>query len=599
VGKALRQRAAEGLMRSGEAGSSHADSFARLPGESESKTARRLLYLAGAIALAFYLVNAVHFAKLPLRIEESEWPPMAKAIYETGKPEIQADETHRVRFNENLEVDQSPMIGAWHPPLYLYTAAASMTVLGTESPYRLRAVGMAALLAAAVLILLIAREVTPRWRLIGGVAAILLLLHPFGIQGSTFLDIDTQLYAPVALLVVWAAVRLAKRQEALGPVQILTLGSTLALVAWTKMTTTIILVGVLFVWWLLARRPFRRALAEAVTFTAAGAAIFFSTYALWCKLTDIPFSYTFEVTFAQKSNRLFSSWTVVDHAVHWHLRWLAAAVVLLTLIYLGDLVRNLISERRLRTLDLPFLYGLGVLVTYVFLSPTDGTYQGKYVYPALPALLLPIVWMLLRGSAKQNVRLLLWPAAAAIGVAAVLALPDQITGLAEYNVHYGSWTYELELAAVAAVALGLAWLLGGKRGFGGGVVVVLALLLVGQAIHSYLADTSPMYPIPDTDDFLAAVHDIEKETPRGDIVIAPKDMGFYVKGPVIEGEDTFARGDALTAAVIRKYPNITAYARDSFGPPVGPAIEAVLARCFLRHHEFGSASVAYRTGNCG
>jgi len=565
----------------------------------ESKSVRRLIYLAGALALVFYLVNAVHYAKLPLRIEESEWPPMAKAIYETGKPVIQADETHRVRFDENLEIDQSPMIGAWHPPLYLYTAAASMTVLGTDSPYRLRAVGITALLCAAVLLLLIAREVTSRWRLIGGTAAILLLLHPFGIQGSTFLDIDTQLYAPVALLAIWAAIRLAKRQKALGPLQILILGAALALIVWTKMTTSIVLVGVLVGWWLLGRRPFRRALLEAIAFTATGAALFFSTYGLWCKLTDIPFSYTFDVTFVQKSNRLFSEWIVVDHAVHWHLRWLAAGLVILTLVYLGDLVRNFVSQRRLRPLDLPFLFGIGVLVTYVFLSPTDGTYQGKYVYPVLPELLLPITWMLLRGSAKQSVRLLLWPAAAVIGGVAVLILPDQITGLAEFNVHYGSWRYELELAAVASAALGLAWLLGGRRGFGGGVVVVLAMLLVGQAVHSYRANTSPMYPIPDTNDFLAAVHDIERETPKGNIVIAPKDMGFYVKGRVIEGEDTFARGDGLTAAAIRKYPEITAFARDSFGPPVGPAIEAVLARCFLRHHEFGTASVYYRSANCG
>jgi hypothetical protein len=565
----------------------------------ESKSVRRLIYLAGALALVFYLVNAVHYAKLPLRIEESEWPPMAKAIYETGKPEIAADETHRVRFDENLEIDQSPMIGAWHPPLYLYTAAASMTVLGTDSPYRLRAVGITALLCAAVLLLLIAREVTSRWRLIGGAAAILLLIHPFAIQGSTFLDIDTQLYAPVVLLAIWAAIRLAKRQGALGPPQVLAIGATLALVTWTKMTTTIILVGVLAGWWLLSRRPFRRALLEAIAFVATGAALFFSTYGLWCKLANVPFSYTFEVTFEQKSNRLFSSWIVVDHAVHWHLRWLAAGLVILTLVYLGDLLRNFVSQRRLRPLDLPFLFGLGVLITYVFLSPTDGTYQGKYVYPALPTLLLPISWMLLRESAKRNVRLLLWPAAAAIGAIAVLVLPDQITGLAEFNVHYGSWRYELELAAVAGVALGLAWLLGGRRGFGGGVVVVLAMLLIGQAVHSYRANTSPMYPIPDTNDFLSAVHDIERETPRSDIVIAPKDMGFYVKGRVIEGEDAFARGDVRTARAIRRYPEITAFARDSFGPPVGPATEAVLARCFLRHHEFGTASVVYRTADCG
>jgi hypothetical protein len=556
------------------------------------------LLIAGVAALAFYLFNAAHFAREPLRIEESEWPPMAKAIYETGKPVINADETHRIRYDENLEVDQGQMIGAWHPPLYLYTAGASMVVLG-ESANRLRAVGMVALLCAAALLLLIAREVTPRWRLIGGIGAILTLIHPFAIQGSVFLDIDTQLYAPVVLLAIWTAIRIAKRQQPLGPVDVLAIGATLALVTWTKMTTTIVLVGVLGAWWVLSRRPIGRALVEAIAFTATGAALFFASYGLWCKLAGVALSYTFEVTFEQKSDRLLSNWIVVEHAMHWHLRWFGAAVLILALVYLLDLARNLVSEKRLRPLDLPFLFGLGVLVTYVFLSPTDGTYQGKYAYPALVAMILPITWMLLRNSASQRVRPLLWPVALVIGVAAMLILGDQLTGLAEFNVNYGSWSYEIKLAAVAGAALALAWALGGRRGFGGGIVIVLGVLLVGQAIHSYRANTSPMYPIPDTGDFLAAVNDLNQTTPKGDIVVAPKDMGFYVKGPVIEGEDAFARGDGRTAAAIRKYPQITAFARDSFGPPVGPETEALLQRCFTEERVYGSASIRYRTKRCG
>jgi 4-amino-4-deoxy-L-arabinose transferase-like glycosyltransferase len=556
------------------------------------------LLVLGALALGFYLVNAVHFAKEPLRIEESEWPPMAKAINETGKPVINADETHRIRFDEKLEVDQGQMIGAWHPPLYLYTAGASMFVLG-DSAHRIRAVGMVSFLLAVVLLLLIAREVTPRWRLIGGVAAILSLIHPFAIQGSVFLDIDTQLYAPVVLLAIWTAIRLAKLQEALGPPQVLAIGATLALVTWTKMTTSIVLIGVIGGWWLLSRRPLRRGAVEAVAFIATGAVLFFGTYLLWCELTGIPFSYTFDVTFVQKNDRLLSNWVVVEHAMHWHLRWLGAGLLILALVYLIDLLRNFFSEWRLRPLDLPFLFGLGVLVTYVFLSPTDGTYQGKYTFPALGAMILPITWMLLRKIDEQKSRLLLWPAAAAIGVVALVILGDTLTGLAEFNVNYGSWNYEMGLAAIAVAALGLAWFLGGRRGFAGGVIVVLAVLFTGQAIHSYRANTSPMYPIPDTEGFLAAVNDLNQSTPKGGIVVAPKDMGFYVEGRVIEGEDAFARGDGRLAAAIRRYPEITAFARDSFGPPVGPETEAVLQRCFKEQRVYGSSSIQYRTRPCG
>jgi hypothetical protein len=554
------------------------------------------LLVAGILALGFYCFNASHYGNMPLRIEESEWPPMAKAVFETGEPITAAGEMHRLRFNEDLTVDQSPIVGAWHPPLYIYAIGASMAFFGTDSPHMLRAVGALGLLVATLLLILIAREVTPRWRLVGGVSAILLLLHPYAIQGSLFLDIDNSVYAPPALLVILLAIRYGKRPDPLSIAQILAIGAALALVTWAKMTTTVVLLGVLFVWWLLSRRPLRQAAAELVTFTTVGAALFFSTYAIWCSVTGIDFSYTFDVTFVGKSNRLLSEWWLVNNAAHWHLRWLGAGVLLLALAYLWDLVRHLASQRRLRGPDLPFLVGVGILIQYVVLSPTDGTYQGKYAFPALLMMVLPIVWLLLR-TERERPRPLAWAGAFAIGVAAVLLLPDMLTGLS-YGGDYGSWGFELRTAAVAGAALLAAWLLAGRRGFAGGVVLVLALLLSAQAVRSYRADTSPLYPVADTPDFTAAVADLNSSTPRDGIVIVPKDIGFYVKRRIIEGEDAFARGDARLAATIRRYPQIAAYAHDSFGPPIGPETEAVLKRCFLDQRVYATATVLHRTSRC-
>ena len=158
------------------------------------------------------------------------------------------------------------------------------------------------------------------------------------------------------------------------------------------------------------------------------------------------------------------------------------------------MLRNLASTRRLRASDLPFLFGLGALVTYVFLSPTDGTYQGKYAFPALAALLLPITWMLLRRSDKQKVRPVFWVIAAAIGVGAALLLGDQLTGLAEYNVHYGSWGHELGAAAISGVALCLAWFSEESQRLPGGVVVVLAVIFISQAISQL--SSKHLAPLP-------------------------------------------------------------------------------------------------------
>lgn len=556
----------------------------------------RWLLLAGALALVFFCVNAVHFGKQPLRIEESEWPPMAKAIYETGKPIINYDETHRLRFNEDLSVDETPVIGAWHPPLYLYTVAASMAIVGTQSPHALRIVGVAGLLISVLLLLLIAREVTPRWRVVGGVAAILVLIHPFAIQGSTFLDIDPSIYTPTALLVVWLAIRYAKRPEALSAAHVTAIGAAIALVLWAKMTTTIVLLGVLGLWWLLSRRPFKRAVLEAGAFTAVGLALFFSTYALWCAVTGIAFSYTFDVTFVGKSNRLLSEWWLVNNAAHWHLRWFGAGIFLLALVYIVDLCRSLLATRQLRPMDLPFLVGIGILVLYILLSPTDGTYQGKYAFPALIMLVLPISWMLLRDQTERQ-GMARWLLAAGFGLTAALLIPDLLTELS-FLGNYGTWEFELRILAAVGAALLLAWWLGRDRGFAGGVVVVLGILLVVQAVHSYRADTSPMYPIPDTADFNTAMNDLNQTLQKGEVAVSAKDLGFYVDERVIDGEDAFARGDGRLAAVIRRYPEITAFARDSFGPPVGPQTEAILQRCFDDQRIYGTATIVYRSESC-
>lgn len=554
---------------------------------------------AAVLALAFYAVNIFHYGGMPLRIEENEWPPMAQAIVDSGKPVISAENSHRVRFTPDLQIDPDPFVGAWHPPLYQYTLAATMVVLGDDASNGLRVVGVLGLLASALLLLLIAREVTSEWRLTGGVAAGLLLIHPYAIQGSLFLDIDNTIYAPLALLVLWLAIRFSRHEYPLDSVQLLTLGGALALVTWAKMTTTIALVGVLVVWWLLARRPLRRALAEVVAFVTIGAVLFTATYALWCMAADIPFSYTFDVTFAQKSGRLLTDWWLVDNAAHWHLRWFGGAVLVLALVYVGDLVRNLVRTRRPRELDLLFLFGASVLFNYVLVSPTDGTYQGKYAFPALATLLLPIVWMLFRKPSEQGGDgLVQWLGATVVGVLAAVLMPDLLTNLG-VNGAYGTQRLELLVVAGCAVALAVAWLLNGRRGFAGGVVLVLALILVAQDIRSYRSDHSPMYPATDTADFRAAAADLNASTESGDIVVAPKDLGFYVTRRVIEGEDAFARGDALLASAIQRYPEIVAVARDSFGPPLGPETTALVDRCFLDRKVLGSVTLAYRNSDCG
>src|SRR3954471_570797 len=174
----------------------------------------RLLVGFVTVALCFYLFNVAHYVGQPLRIEESEWPQMSRAVYEHGIPEIPADENHRVRLLPDFSVERVTYVGLWHPPLYLYTLAGAMAISGPDATTSLRLVGALGLLCSCALLFLLAREIAPRQALrLGALSVGLLLIHPYAIQGSLFLDIDTGIYAPTFLLFIWLLVRFERRGD--------------------------------------------------------------------------------------------------------------------------------------------------------------------------------------------------------------------------------------------------------------------------------------------------------------------------------------------------------------------------------------------------
>lgn len=84
---------------------------------------------------------------------------------------------------------------------------------------------------------------------------------------------------------------------------------------------------------------------------------------------------------------------------------------------------------------------------------------------------------------------------------------------------------------MAAVVFGSAaalWIavrgLPGSRWLPPGALAVCFVVFVAQSVHSYRANTSPLYPTSDTTDFRQGVDYLNRHLRAGDVVVAPKDL---------------------------------------------------------------------------
>jgi len=580
---------------------------------------RTLLVCLVLAGLCFYAFNAAHYVDQPLRIEESEWPPMGKTVYEHGIPEISPEENHRIRLLKDYSVQQVDYVGLWHPPLYMYAMAAFIGVAGTDATTSLRLIGVMGLLACCVLLFLLAREVAPRraFRL-GAVSTFLLLIHPYAIQGSLFLDIDTSIYPATFLLFLWLLVRFDHRGD--WPISAsLVLGAAFALILWTKLTTVVLLVPLCGLFWVFRSGWMTGLIRSAVVF-GSGFAVFLSTYGLYVWATGQSFWFTFEFTFGNKSDRfvwLQKSSAQLRNAVDWHISWFVPALLMIIAVYGLIAVRRWMLTQRVTPVDLLWAIGASIVVFYSVIVPNGTVYQGKYGLPALPLLVFAATALLLglddaghrsqtadrrpSAASAQSGGAIVKPSTLALAVVvtvlAALAIPDLLTDQNYINMLAPA---KLAVAAGSAAALWIA-----SRGIGARVfhpaaaLIVLAGLFGAQSLKSYRADVSPLYPMTDTRDFVELAERVNAAVRPGEVALVSKDLGIRIEERVIEGEDIWlVRGDSFEASALRRLNWITVVAADTFGPPLGGETFAALARCF-EFDAVGGAAIYTRKRECG
>ena len=244
----------------------------------DTDTRLAIAVLALTILLATILFGLG--AAKPLNLDNAEFPPAAEATARTWTPVYYRGE------------DMPKRAAVFHPPLYVYTLAFWVKAFGA-SPASFRYFGFACLLLAGAATVLLVRETWgswPGWRFHLWYWP-LLLLNPYTLQTASIVDIDSSIYGPLLVLLLWGALRLGRCRPRPGAGWVL-LAAGVCVALWIKLTTALILWPA---FWLLLRGRLGAwpALRRATLVFWGGALLFVATYAAFCHLLDLNFRFAF------------------------------------------------------------------------------------------------------------------------------------------------------------------------------------------------------------------------------------------------------------------------------------------------------------------
>ncbi len=240
--------------------------------------------------ICFLLVFAIGASK-PLQLDNMDFPAVGEATAQKGVPVY-------YRGEQNPE-----HLGLYHPPLYIYTLALWFNVFGA-GPAQARLFGASCVLLYGLCILLLlrtlfgadyARRAAPWFWLI-------FLLNAYTIQSASITDIDTTVYGPLILLLLWSLLRLTwrdgvQRTDPVSMFELVRCSLFLTFCLWAKLTTILLVLPFVFLL-MITRLGWFRAAALSVFVVVAGVVGFLSTYWVYGKMTGLPVDYTLDFTLA-------------------------------------------------------------------------------------------------------------------------------------------------------------------------------------------------------------------------------------------------------------------------------------------------------------
>jgi 4-amino-4-deoxy-L-arabinose transferase-like glycosyltransferase len=238
----------------------------------------------GAILFASSLLFFQQSTELYV-IDEAEFPLVAKAIADTGRPIYYRGE------------DLSANVGIWHPPLYSYTLGVWVEWFGS-SHVAVRSFGFACALIAALLGWLVIRRLFPdRHRWLGTAWLGIFLLHPYVIQSALLPDIDSTVLVASSMFALWVLTEavVARRWSPLATSCLF--GVVLGVNLLAKLTTPIALIPLFIIGLALSTRSVRWTLGGTLIFSAVAAALFCAIWGGISAVAHLDFGYPFTFTY--------------------------------------------------------------------------------------------------------------------------------------------------------------------------------------------------------------------------------------------------------------------------------------------------------------
>ena len=296
----------------------------------------------------------------------------ARAIVETGRPVIV--------FNP----DDPPYPANMHPPLYPYLVALSFKMFG-DSVRSSIYVNLVAFLATVLVTAAIARRLgTPP----GGIALIVavLLVHPFAIQSTLLTDTDTSI---LPLAVMGYTLLLLTLKDRMTLTVTLVLGLSFGVCLWTKFTTPLALPVVTALFLGLRGQP-TLGLRAGAAILVSGVAFFLGSHAVFAAATGLspwePIAWPATKARADLTGNLASAFANVAATLKTDVLWYTPPFVLLMLAAFAWRVRRYRREGVVEGVDLVWLLGWVVYLTYTVIIPTDGRPRYKTITLVLFAL---------------------------------------------------------------------------------------------------------------------------------------------------------------------------------------------------------------------